>query len=400
MAVAGRKTPSPLRRGAGRVLIVGLEGTALSPAEAAWLRLIRPGGIILFRRNVEEPRQVHALLRAAAVAATGSASGPLLRCMDVEGGTVDRLRDLVAPLPSLEQAAATGDPKLFTAHGRLAGREMRLLGLNVNFAPVLDLKTEASAPVMSSRVHCGDPEEAARYAAHFLDGLAKEGVLGCAKHFPGLGSGAVDSHQTTPRIDKPFAALWAEDLLPYRMLASRLPLVMVSHATYPQTRSKSDPASVSGFWITEVLRKKIGFRGLVVSDDMEMGGILSQMAIAGAAIGSLLAGTHLIEICHQPARIFAAYEALLSEAEHSPAFARQLRRAAAQVERFERKRLHPFPPVPAPKALESVRREIQKFSALLGNQPVKKQSKNHGKDQGAIEEPARRSSGRVKGGPQ
>lgn len=394
MAVTGRKALSPLRRAAGRVLVAGLEGTALSQEEAAWLRLIRPGGIILFRRNVEEPRQVHALLRAATIAATGSASGPLLRSMDVEGGTVDRLRDLVAPLPSVAEAAATGDPKLFTMHGRLAGREMRLLGLNANFAPVLDLKTEASGPVMSSRVSSANPDEATRYAAHFLDGLAKEGVLGCGKHFPGLGSGAVDSHQTTPRIGKPFAALWEEDLLPYRRLGSRLPLVMVSHATYPQTRSKSDPASVSGFWITEVLRKRIGFRGLVVSDDMEMGGILSQMDIAGAAIRSLLAGTHLIEICHQPARIFTAYEALLSEAEHSPAFARQLRQTAAQVERFERDRLRRFPPIPSPKAVERIRREIEEFAALLKNPPAEKQLRNQGKDQrplaGSVRQPARR----------
>ena len=177
-----RNGTGTLRSAAGRVLIVGVEAGSLSAAERAWLRLLSPSGIILFRRNVEEPRQVHALLRDAEEAA---ASGtPLLRAMDVEGGTVDRLRDLIAPLPSAEAVASTGDPKLWMAHGRLAGREMRLLGLNVDFAPVLDLKTEASAPVMTSRVHSGDPDRVAAYAAHFLRGLREEDVLGCGKHFP------------------------------------------------------------------------------------------------------------------------------------------------------------------------------------------------------------------------
>jgi beta-N-acetylhexosaminidase len=359
----GRNGTGTLRRAAGRVLIVGVEAGSLSAAERAWLRLLSPSGIILFRRNVEEPRQVHALLRNAEEAA---ASGtPLVRAMDVEGGTVDRLRDLIAPLPSAEAVASTGDPKLWTAHGRLAGREMRLLGLNVDFAPVLDLKTEASAPVMTSRVHSSDPDRVAGYAAHFLRGLREEDVLGCGKHFPGLGGGRVDSHHRTPAIEASFDELWGRDLLPYRTLARQLRLVMISHAAYPKTRSGADPASVSRFWTTEVLFGKIGFRGLAISDDMEMGGILSQSGIGDACVRALLAGTHLVEICHSPGLIFAGYEAILSEAERSPAFARRLVDAAGQVARFRQKQLQPaqFPKAPLAREIAQVRTAIQKFSA-------------------------------------
>ncbi len=204
--------------------------------------------------------------------------------------------------------------------------------MNTTFAPVLDLRTAASANVMTTRVVSGDPAQVIRYATHFLEGLAQHDVLGCGKHFPGLGSGQVDSHHATPSITKPLNLLWKEDLLPYRQLAKQLPMVMVSHASY--SAAVPEPASVSGYWITEILVREIGYQGLIVSDDMEMGGILNYMGMADAAVRSLAAGMHVVEICRDPALVFAAYEALLREAESSPAFARVLRRAAARAQSF------------------------------------------------------------------
>src|ERR1700677_840650 len=257
-----------LRRAAGQVLVVGLEGPLLSAMGAGWLRLLRPGGVILFRRNIESAEQTHALLRSVMQAV----DGPLLRCIDVEGGSVDRLRDLIAPMPSPFAVARTNKPALFRKHGSLIGQEAHLLGLNTTFAPVLDLRTDDSAEVMTTRVVSGDPAQLAGYATHFLAALAQHDVLGCVKHFPGLGSGQVDSHHATPSITKPLSLLWREDLLPYRELATQLPMVMVSHASYPA--AVPEPASVSGYWISEVLVREIGYQGLIVSDDMEMGGIL------------------------------------------------------------------------------------------------------------------------------
>ncbi len=132
---------------------------------------------------------------------------------------MDRLRDLIAPMPSPFAVAATNKPALFEMHGSLIGQEVRMLGLNSTFAPVLDLRTMASEAVMTTRVVSGDPDQVTLYARHFLKGLARQGVLGCGKHFPGLGSGQVDSHHATPTIAKPFDQLWQEDLLPYRRLA-------------------------------------------------------------------------------------------------------------------------------------------------------------------------------------
>src|ERR1700749_2763209 len=172
-----------LRQAAGQVWVVGLEGPQLSKLESAWLRLLQPGGVILFRRNIETGAQTHELIRRAMQAA----DQPLLRCIDVEGGTVDRLPDLIAPMPSPFAVAATNKVALFEQNGSLGGQEGPWRGLNPAFAPVLDLRTPASEPVMTTRVVAGEADLVTRYAGHFLKGLARHSVLGCGKHFPGLG---------------------------------------------------------------------------------------------------------------------------------------------------------------------------------------------------------------------
>ena len=345
-----------LRQAAGKVLVVGLEGTELTALESAWLKLLQPGGVILFRRNIEAAAQTHALVQSAAQAV----DHPLLRCIDVEGGTVDRLRDLIAPMPSPFAVAATKKPAFFEKHGNLIAKEVSLLGLNTTFAPVLDLRTPASEPVMTSRVVSGEPDQIIRYARSFLRGLARQGVLGCGKHFPGLGSGQVDSHHATPVINKPLPELWKEDLLPYRQLAKQLPMVMVSHATY--AASVPEPASVSAYWINEVLTREIGYKGLIVSDDMEMGGILKYTGIAEAAVQALAAGTHVVEICRNPALVFTAYEAILREAEASPVFARRLRNAAAKVANVAAAGSKRLPPSPSKNAVKQLQTAVEVFA--------------------------------------
>jgi beta-N-acetylhexosaminidase len=345
-----------LRHAAGQVLVVGLAGAELSALESAWLTLLQPGGVILFRRNIETAAQTNALLQATAI----TVEHPLLRCIDVEGGTVDRLRDLIAPMPSPFAVAATNKPALFEKHGSLIAQEVRMLGLNTTFAPVLDLRTPASEPVMTTRVVSGDAKQVVLYSQSFLRGLARHAVLGCGKHFPGLGSGQVDSHHATPVIAKSLAELWKEDLLPYRRLAKQLPMVMISHATY--SASVPEPASVSAYWIKEVLIREIGYQGLIVSDDMEMGGILKYTGIAEAAVLSLAAGTHVVEICRDPALVFAAYEAVLREAEGSPAFARLLRKAAAKVATVAATLPERLPPAPTSAAVQRMKTAVENFT--------------------------------------
>ncbi len=308
-------------------MIVGVESTSLSALELAWLRSLQPSGIILFRRNIEAASQLHALWRQA----ESALPTPFFRCVDLEGGTVDRLRDLVGPTPSAAEVASTRRPAIARESGVLVGRMLHALGFNLDLAPVLDLALPVSREVMRTRVVSADPANVIAYAREFIAGLQQHGIIACGKHFPGLGGGKLDSHQATPSINRTWTQIWERDLEPYRALRTALPLIMVNHAAYPKIEKPSRPASLSHFWIEEVLREKLRYRGLVISDDMEMGGVLNHASAESAAIEAIAAGTDLLEICHRADRVLATHEALLREAERSPAFARAVDRAARRV---------------------------------------------------------------------
>jgi beta-N-acetylhexosaminidase len=361
-----------LRRAAGSLVVVGLGGAELTGLERAWLRLVRPGGIILYRRNIADTRQTRALLAEA----TGFCAPHALRCVDLEGGAVDRLRDALAPMPSAQAVAqaakATGKNELTKEHGELVGRAVKAFGFNTTLAPVLDLALPVSATVMSTRASASTPVGVVQYARGFLAGLSAQGVVGCGKHFPGLGGGALDSHQDTPIIQRALRDLWDLDLAPYRALRDELPMVMVSHAVYPESREKKHPASVSRYWIASVLRRRIGYRGMIFSDDLEMGGILKLMPIEEAVLAALRAGMDLLEICHSPELILRAYEALIAEGERSTVFRALLLERAAHTSR-RRARLFAggvAPPLSAAQ-FQALRTKILRFSGTIrDSQPL------------------------------
>jgi beta-N-acetylhexosaminidase len=324
-----------LRQAAGSLLVVGLGGTELSGMERAWLKLVRPGGVILFRRNTTDAKQTRVLLDEA----TGLCAAHSFRCVDVEGGTVDRLRDALAPMPSAQAVAMADDSSALLQsarkdevpscsfarrHGELIAQGVRAFGFNTTLAPVLDLALPQSAEVMGTRSAAASAEGVTAYAREFLAGLAAEGVAGCAKHFPGLGGGTLDSHVETPQIHRGWKEVWREDLAPYRVLRDALPMVMVNHAAYPKTPGRDKPASVSSYWISTVLRKRIGYRGIIFSDDLEMGGILKHLPMEEAAVAAVRAGMDTMEVCHSAELILRAYEALLAEGERSAAFRKLL----------------------------------------------------------------------------
>ena len=290
-----------LRHRIGSLLIVGVESTSLSALEAAWLRSLQPSGIILFRRNIEATAQLHALWRQAESVLTR----PFFRCVDLEGGTVDRLRDLVGPTPSAAEIAATEQSSIIRESSALVGRILHALGFNLDLAPVLDLALPDSRGVMGTRVVSTDPAHVIAFAREFILGLRQYGIVACGKHFPGLGGGNLDSHKATPSIRRTWEQIWEQDLEPYRRLRATLPLVMVNHAAYPKIEKPSRPASLSRFWIHEVLRQKLRYRGLVISDDMEMGGVLNHASAESAAIEAIAAGTDVLEICHRADRVLS-----------------------------------------------------------------------------------------------
>ncbi len=317
----------------GQLLIVGFDGAEMTPRVSSLLTRLQPAGVILFARNIKSAEQTWRLLREC----QKCVATPLFTCVDLEGGAVDRFRDALGAAPSAADVFASGDRKLFRRHGEIIGANCRALGFNVDFAPVLDLAFEASRSVMGSRAVSEDPRETVTYAREFLAGLGAANVLGCGKHFPGLGEGKLDSHHELPVIEKPMSRLWAEDLLPYRRLRRQLPLVMISHAAYPQVTRDRTPASLSKVWITDILRKNIGYRNLIVSDDLEMGGVLAAAPIGEAAVGFVGAGGDLCLICHREDYILQAQEELIRRAERDSKFARRVAEAARRVQAFKKK---------------------------------------------------------------
>jgi beta-N-acetylhexosaminidase len=317
----------------GQLLIVGFDGTKMTARLSSLLKHLQPAGVSLFARNIKTPEQTWRLLRAC----QNCVSTPLFTCVDLEGGKVDRFRDALGPTPSPAEVFATRDRKLFRKHGQVIGENCRALGFNVDFAPVLDLAFEASRSVLSSRTVSANPRETVAYVREFLAGLRASSVLGCGKHFPGLGEGKLDSHHELPVIKKPMKKLWAEDQLPYRMLRAQLPMVMISHAAYPLVTHDRTPASLSKVWITDILRKRIGYRNLIVSDDLEMGGVLSAAPVGEAAVQFIRAGGDLCLVCHREDYVEQAFEQLVQATDRDPKFASRAAESSRRVLRFKEK---------------------------------------------------------------
>jgi beta-N-acetylhexosaminidase len=322
-----------LSQHAGQLLIIGFDGTKMTKHLRSLLTRLQPAGVILFARNIKSAEQTWQLLRDCQQCITA----PLFTCVDLEGGSVDRFRDALAPAPAAAEVFATGDRTLFRKHGAIIGANCRFLGFNVDFAPTLDLAFEASRNVMGARVVSENPRDVAQYAREFIAGLASQRVLGCGKHFPGLGEGRLDSHHALPVIEKSLRRLWTEDTLPYRTLRQQLPFVMVSHAAYPQVTHDRIPASLSREWIANILRKRVGYRNLVVSDDLEMGGVLAAASLGQAAVEFIRAGGDLCLICHREDRVVEAYEELIKSAGRDKTFAKRIAEATTRVQAFKKR---------------------------------------------------------------
>ncbi len=352
----------------GQLLIIGLEGVEMTTPLASLLTRLQPAGVILFARNIQSPEQTWRLLSDG----QKCVDTPLFTCVDLEGGTVDRFRDVLGATPSPVEVFATDDVKMFRRHGEIIGENCRTLGFNLDFAPVLDLAFPASQNVLGTRSVSADPKAVALYAREFLEGLRKCRVMGCGKHFPGLGEGKLDSHRELPVIDKPLKRLLSEDLAPYRLLRRQLPFAMISHAAYPQVTKTRTPASLSKIWITDILRKKIGYRGLIVSDDLEMSGVLSAAPIGEAAVEFVRAGGHLCLVCHREDRVLEAYEGLTREAESDKKFAKRVTESARRVIAFKKKwkkELRGGNP-PSPSAIEKLTRQLWEFGEQVRLGPL------------------------------
>ncbi|PYS70672.1 MAG: hypothetical protein DMF73_12440 [Acidobacteria bacterium] len=310
----------PFEQQIGQFFFIGLPGKTIDSEARDLIEEIKPGGIILFGRNVESPQQVRKLLdEARALVPT-----PLLCGIDQEGGLVDRLREIFPPMPSARALRQHGDLAGVRTLGRITGELLRILGLNINFAPVMSIITQERSLLTNglySRSFGSSPGEVLGYTTVYMRGLQGTGCLGCLKHFPGIGAGTVDSHIEMPMVPLSRDDLLAQDLAPYIELFQRaddrVRVVMVSHGGFPNIDIKKgttgglvEPASISASIVSKLLRHEMGYKHLIVTDDLEMGAIAKQYEIEEATVKAFNAGEDMLLICATPETIGRGYRAL------------------------------------------------------------------------------------------
>jgi len=315
----------PLEQQAGQFFYIGLPGTELDVETRALIEEVKPGGIIIFGRNVASPQQLRTLIDGVRALLPVE---PLVG-IDQEGGLVDRLRKIFTPMPAARTIRQHGDLAASRALGRITGEVLRMLGFNMNFAPVMSIMTDERDLLSNglySRSFGRSPGEVLGYTTVYLRGLQETGIIGCLKHFPGIGAGEVDSHEQMPLVKLSHDDLIAQDLAPYIELFQRkddrVRCVMVSHGGFPNIDIRQEfaggllePASLSHNIVTRLLREELGYQHLVVTDDLEMGAISRHCDIEAAAIRSFVAGEDMMLVCARPDVIRRGYQALLQAAQ-------------------------------------------------------------------------------------
>ncbi len=332
----------------GQLLVVGFEGHDLPPSLRAALIAGQRGGVIVFRRNLTTIEQTVQLCRETAAAAMGTL--PPWIGIDEEGGRVRRLPSpaLSLSLPSMRALAALGDDELIARCASAVAQELAVLGFNVNFAPVLDVDTNPDNPVIGDRAFGAEPEVVARRALAYLRG-ASGWITCCGKHFPGHGDTHLDSHLALPHLAHPVSRLDAVELLPFRAaIDARIPALMSAHIVV-EALDPQAPATLSRPIATDLLRQRLGFDGVLFSDDLEMQAIAGHRTFEEAAVQAVAAGCDVLLLCHSEEAQQRAHVALVQEAERSPAFRARCVEAATQGLAARRNR----PPSPA--SLETVR---------------------------------------------
>jgi beta-N-acetylhexosaminidase len=311
----------------GELLVGGFAGTSLPEDYARALRERRRGGAILFQGNVEGgPLQVAALTRQVRAAAPDT---PLVG-IDQEGGRVARLKAPLLEVPPMRTVASWADETLAERIARGVGNELAALGFTIDFAPVLDVNTCSHNPVIGDRAFGDDADTCARFGVAWVRGLQAAGVLACGKHFPGHGDTSKDSHLDLPFVDQPREHIDRVELAPFRAAAAAgVASMMTAHVVY-RALDGDRPATLSPAICTQ-LREQVGFRGMLVSDDLEMAAIAARWTIADAAVQAVAAGCDALLVCWSDEKQEQVVEALVREAERSAAFHARCEQALARV---------------------------------------------------------------------
>lgn len=282
----------------GQLLLLGIPGTELTPEDAALYKSIQPGGFVLFGRNVESPEQVRKLTDDLRDICD---SAPVI-AIDQEGGRVTRTREIGSEPPSAEELRKKGDMGLIARHGLITADILRLLGCNMDLCPVLDISYDDDADnALRGRCYGSDAQEVITNAGIFNRNLRHAKVLSCGKHFPSCGLADADPHHSLPQVGKSVRDMLASDLLPYTALMPELDAVMSCHVHFSAIDADCPglPGSLSRNLLTGLLRNQLGYEGVVMTDDLDMGAILNTYGRGPDVKLAIAAGNDMAMICHQ-----------------------------------------------------------------------------------------------------
>lgn len=336
----------------GQLFFIGIPGTEADPATEKLLDEVAPGGVCLFTRNIRQAEQTRRLLDDIAA----RLSVPPILSVDQEGGLVDRLRRVMTPMPSVHEITTRGGIKEVTKLAQITAETIRILGFNMNFAPVVDVvdsnRGRFSNNGLHSRAFGESLDEVLELAGSYLGELQKNKCLGSIKHFPGIGATEVDAHDELPSVNLSKEMVYTVDLVPYRTFIERklAHSVMVGHAAYPQTDlqetdadGKLLPASLNFKIITKLLREELGFEGVVITDDLEMGAILKNYGIGEACKMAIRAGNDMLLICASRTAIVEGFQAVLKAFESGEISESRIDQSLARIFNLKNKLQPPLP---------------------------------------------------------
>jgi len=317
-----------------QVFMLGWVGEEPSPLIMEWIRQRNIGGVKIFGWNTSDTQR---LARTVGSLQSASLAGPfnipLFIATDQEGGWIRHIKGSTSETPGNMAIGASGYPRDAYLSGYYIGKELALLGVNMNFAPAVDLFTNRDSVLIGTRAFGNDPVRTGILGAAFMKGQMASGVIPTAKHYPGHGDTELDSHGVLPRIDITYDVLWNRELVPYRMLAAEgLPVVMSGHLSFPLTEAASAPASLSSWFLRDILRDKIGFKGLVITDDLMMvGATIYTGSLARTAKQAIIAGNDIIMFSNTPELYDPVWTFLLTSMRNEEDFKKNVRDAARKV---------------------------------------------------------------------
>jgi beta-N-acetylhexosaminidase len=317
-----------------QVFMLGWVGAEPSPLIMDWIRDRNIGGVKIFGWNTEDTIR---LARTVGVLQEASLKGafniPLLVATDQEGGWIRHVKGSTSETPGNMAIGASGYPHDAYLTGYYIGRELALLGINMNFAPTVDLFTNRESELIGPRAFGNNPVSVGILGAAFMKGQQAAGIIPTAKHYPGHGDTDLDSHGVLPSIDLPFETLWDRELVPYRMLSAEgLPAVMSGHLAFPKTKAAGTPASLSSWFLKDILREKMGYRGIIITDDLMMNGATTWTgSLSLAAKQALLAGNDIILFSKTPSLNDAVWTLLSKSMKDDKEFRLRVRDAARRT---------------------------------------------------------------------